>query len=184
MSSDLNRPHEEGTQLMTSITARGHVVTVINSFTVEPAKQEALVALLTHATDETIRHLPGFVSANIHRSLDGTRVTNYAQWRSREDFEAMLHSPAAMPHLKEASALATSVDPHLYEVVTVRHAAHAPGAIAVGAAAAGAVALAAGAVGVLAIGRLAIGALALKRGRVERLRSIASPSAALAFTSS
>ncbi len=164
---------------MTNIDTREQLVTVINVFTVEPAKQQALVDLLTRATDETIQHFPGFVSANIHRSVDGARVTNYAQWRSREDFEAMLHNPAAMPHLKEAAALATNVDPHLYEVVTVRGGSRGAGRMAIGAAAAGATslgalaigALATGAlaIGALAIGRLAIGGLALKRGSVRTL---------------
>lgn len=39
--------------------------------------------------------LPGFVSATIHGSADGVRVANYAQWRRREDFEAMLNNPEA-----------------------------------------------------------------------------------------
>ena len=50
--------------------------------------------------------LPGFVSANIHKSLDGTHVVNYGQWRSKEDFEAMLNNPEAAPHMKAAGAIA------------------------------------------------------------------------------
>jgi heme-degrading monooxygenase HmoA len=60
--------------------------------------------------------VPGYVSANIHRSLDGTRVVNYAQWRSREDFEAMLRNPEAAPHMREAAEIAERFEPHLYEV--------------------------------------------------------------------
>ena len=37
-----------------------------------------------------MQHLPGFISASIHRSLDGTKVINYAQWRSQADFAAYL----------------------------------------------------------------------------------------------
>ena len=159
---------------MTSINTRNDVVTLINVFTVEPARQQELVDLLTRATDETIRHMPGFVSATIHKSLDGVRVTNYAQWRSREDFEAMLRNPAASPHLKEAAALATSFEPHLYQVSEVRGVARrqrwqATGAVATGAVALGALAVGACAIGSLAIGRLAIGALALRRAHVHRL---------------
>ena len=160
---------------MTSISPRGNLVTLVNVFTVEPDKQQALVDLLTRATDETIQHLPGFISANIHRSLDGIRVTNYAQWRSRDDFEAMLHNPAAAPHLKDAAALAISVDPHLYDVVSVRTvrdggpAAAAVTAIATSAAATGAVAVGACAIGALAIGRLAIGRARIKHLRVDEL---------------
>ncbi len=48
------------------------------------------------------------------------RVVNYAQWRNRGDFEAMLKSPKAMPHLQEAAKLA-QFDAHLYEVASVHH---------------------------------------------------------------
>ena len=63
-----------------------------------------------------MRHIPGFISANIHRSLDGTKVANYAQWRSVEDFQAMLKNPSALPHMQQAAALA-KFEPGLYEVV-------------------------------------------------------------------
>lgn len=51
--------------------------------------QRALIDLLDRATENVMRKQPGFISANIHRSLDGTRVANYAQWRSKADLEAM-----------------------------------------------------------------------------------------------
>ncbi len=62
-------------------------MTLINVFTVEPEDQQRLVELWQRATDEVMRHLPGFVSANAHRSLDGTKVVNYAQGESREAFD-------------------------------------------------------------------------------------------------
>ncbi len=58
--------------------------------------------MLAEATEQVMRHRPGFVSANIHASLDGTRVVNYAQWRSREDFQAMLDDPIAQEHMGAA----------------------------------------------------------------------------------
>ena len=154
---------------MTEITTREDLVTLITVFTVEPSKQDQVVDLLTRVTDETIRHQPGFLSANIHKSVDGTRVTNYVQWRSRADLEAMLQHPDTTPHVREAARLATYVDPNVYEVAAVRSSRRAPGSLALGAAATGALALGAFAVGALAIGRLAIGALTLKRGRVRVL---------------
>jgi quinol monooxygenase YgiN len=101
---------------MTTISKDTAVATLINVFTVDPEHQQRLVDLLVYATEVTMRHLPGFVSANIHKSLDGNRVVNYAQWRSQEDFEAMLRNPDAIPHMKEAASLA-QYDPHLYEVI-------------------------------------------------------------------
>src|SRR6476646_3691252 len=107
---------------MTTIDKDNKLVTLINIFTVEPAKQQQLVDLLIHATDTSMRQLPGFISANIHRSLDGTKVANYAQWRSVADFQAMQENPAAIWHMQKAAALA-NFDPGLYEVVDTQFAA-------------------------------------------------------------
>jgi quinol monooxygenase YgiN len=103
---------------MAVISKSNNVVTMINVFTVEPQDQQRVVDLLTEATEAVMRHLPGFVSAHIHKSLDGVRVANYAQWRSREHFEAMLKNPNAIPHMKAVTELAT-FDAHLYEVMSV-----------------------------------------------------------------
>ena len=65
------------------------LMTLVNIFTVKPDKQAGLAELLVRATEETMRHVPGFISASIHRSLDGTKVINYAQWRSQADFTAL-----------------------------------------------------------------------------------------------
>lgn len=54
-------------------------VILINVFTVEPDKQQEVVELLTRATEDYVRHAKGFVSARLHRSLDGTKVTMYAR---------------------------------------------------------------------------------------------------------
>ena len=58
-------------------------VTLINVFTVAPQNQQRLVDVLVDATQTVMRKQPGFISANIHRSFEGTRVTNYAQGSSR-----------------------------------------------------------------------------------------------------
>ena len=68
-----------------------------------------------------MRHLPGFVSANIHRSHDGRQVVNYAQWRTREDFEAALRDPEAGVHMRAAAAMA-QFNPIVCEVASVHHA--------------------------------------------------------------
>jgi quinol monooxygenase YgiN len=74
---------------MTTISPSRNLVTLINVFTVEPANQLQLVELLARATETSARHEPGLVSASLHRSLDGTKVTMHAQWRSVEDYQAM-----------------------------------------------------------------------------------------------
>src|SRR4029434_1220188 len=78
------------------------LVTFINVFTVDPANQSRLVELLIKATDASVRHARGFVFSALHRSLDGTKVTMYAQWRSLEDYEAMRKDPSHLPHFHDA----------------------------------------------------------------------------------
>jgi quinol monooxygenase YgiN len=104
---------------MTVITAPATSATLINVFTVEPDRAHELAGILSAATDAVMQHLPGFISANIHVSTDGTRVVNYAQWASVADFEAMQQNPNAREHMGTAAALATSFDPHFYTVESV-----------------------------------------------------------------
>ena len=69
---------------MISIQTDNEFVTHINVFTVDPAKQQAFVESLK-ATVKAAQGMEGWVSASIHQSLDGTKVTNYVQF---EDVEA------------------------------------------------------------------------------------------------
>ena len=101
---------------MITISKSNRLVTLINVFTVEPANQQQLLDLLARATETSVRHVPGFISASLHRSLDGTMVARYAQWRSIEDYRAMRENPAPLPYLQQALALA-KFEPGIYEVV-------------------------------------------------------------------
>jgi quinol monooxygenase YgiN len=101
---------------MTTISPNRKLVTLINVFTVEPKNQQILIELLARATETSVRHAPGFISATLHRGIDGTKVTMYAQWRSVEDYQAMRENPAPLPYLRQALAIA-KFDPGMYEVV-------------------------------------------------------------------
>ena len=101
---------------MTTISPKNPVITLINVFTVEPANQQRLIELLTEATEVSVSRAPGFVSASLHRSTDGTKVTMYAQWRSIDDYQAMRQDPAPLPFLQEALKIAR-FEPGIYEVV-------------------------------------------------------------------
>jgi len=57
---------------MITISKGAKLVTFINVFTVDPANQQRIVDLLARATERSVRYVPGFVSATLHRSLDGT----------------------------------------------------------------------------------------------------------------
>ena len=102
---------------MSTISADTGVMTLINTFDVEPDDADRLVDLLVEATDKVMRHRGGFVSANIHKSEDGSKVVNYAQWATRGDFEAMRADPEAQVHMKQCAEVAKSFSPVVYEVV-------------------------------------------------------------------
>ena len=101
---------------MTTITPDTTLCTLINVFTVTPERQQELVDTLVTATEQVIRTLPGFVSANIHKSIDGVRVTNYAQWESPAALQAMLANPEANAHIQKCREIAENIDFHLYTV--------------------------------------------------------------------
>jgi quinol monooxygenase YgiN len=104
---------------VTTIERHGPHATLINVFTVQPGNASKLAALLDEATETVMRHVPGFVSANIHVSTDGTRVVNYAQWESPDAFAAMQANPVAREHMSKVAALAEGFEPHLYTVESV-----------------------------------------------------------------
>ena len=101
--------------MMTILDPKAGYVVLINTFTVEPLKADDLGAL-SRATENGMRQRPGFVSANLHLSLDRRHVANYAQWRSQEDLDAMMKDPAARAHMQEIARLAISFDPIYYEL--------------------------------------------------------------------
>ncbi len=94
---------------------KAKLITLINVFTVAPADQERLIEILTQATELFVRHAPGFIAATLNWSLDGTKVTMHAQWRSPADYQAMREDPRPRPFLEEALSIAT-FEPGMYEV--------------------------------------------------------------------
>ena len=101
---------------MVTISKENKLVTLINVFTVEPENQQKVFDMLVEATEKTMKNMPGFVSASLHKSEDGVRVTNYGQWRSNEDYAAMLKNPETVAHMKPVTELAT-FDAHIYQEI-------------------------------------------------------------------
>ncbi|MEU1478311.1 antibiotic biosynthesis monooxygenase family protein [Streptomyces sp. NPDC001668] len=79
--------------------------TLVNMFRVRAEDQQRMYDEIVDVTD-VIRRFPGFVSANVHLSEDGIRVVNYAQWRSKEEFEAMQRHPSVQDHFRRCRELA------------------------------------------------------------------------------
>jgi heme-degrading monooxygenase HmoA len=101
---------------MNQPTTSANSVVLMNVFTVDPVDQQRLIEVLTRATDGLVNHAPGFLSATLHRSLDGRKVAMYARWRSIEDYQAMRKDPRPLVYLEEALTIAT-FELGLYEVV-------------------------------------------------------------------
>ncbi len=95
------------------------IFTLINTFTVKPQHQDAVVTSLRNFTEQHARFVSGFIGASVHASLDGHRVVNYVQWKRRADLDAMMASAPAKAHLAEVGALADHVDPVIYRVAFV-----------------------------------------------------------------
>jgi len=116
MTSLDNKIYNFNNKNMTIITKEANFLTLINVFTVEPINQQNLIDLLSMATESSVRKVKGFISSSLHRSIDGTKVTMYAQWKSIEDYQNMRKNTTASPYLEEALKIA-KFDPGMYEVV-------------------------------------------------------------------
>ncbi|MGB8346023.1 MAG: antibiotic biosynthesis monooxygenase family protein [Ktedonobacteraceae bacterium] len=95
------------------ISREGNLVTVINVFETKPEQQQELIEQWLRFVEEVASE-PGMIGAALHRSTDGTRVVNYAQWRSEEDFESFVQKYREQMEVRRP--LAERVDPHLYEI--------------------------------------------------------------------
>ena len=60
--------------------------------------------------------MPGFLSATVHRGLDGIHVANYACWTTQAHFAAMFADPRSRAHMKEIEGFAERVSPIFYEI--------------------------------------------------------------------
>ncbi len=96
------------------VSQEGNLVTLINIFETKPEQQQALIDQWIRFVEE-VKDEPGMIGAALHRSKDGTRVINYAQWRSEADFGSFVKKYSEQ--FAARRPLASRVDPHLYEVV-------------------------------------------------------------------
>lgn len=88
-------------------------VVLINVYRCEPERLEALMELLAVMV-RAQRDAEGFISATLHRGLNGKVAAVRAIWRSRDDWKAMARSPAVNKAMEPIMAIAT-FEPHLYE---------------------------------------------------------------------
>lgn len=101
---------------MPTITQGADVQTVITTFEMSPGTCQDLLDALTDAYRSFISKQPGFIAAGLHVNDAQTRIANYSQWRSREDFQAMLRSDEMRERNRQLNALCRSFEPVMYDV--------------------------------------------------------------------
>jgi quinol monooxygenase YgiN len=101
---------------MPKIAKNNDVITVIIIFAVEPERQQELVDTIVEFLEKGVKNQPGFVSSSIHKSIDGVRVMNYAQWQTQEDYQAFVNNPT-MRQLGAKLSEFQLHESHIYEVV-------------------------------------------------------------------
>jgi heme-degrading monooxygenase HmoA len=97
----------------------GHPVTLVNSFVVDPGRDEAFMALWTEAS-RYFRSQPGFVSLRFHRALSPDadyRYVNVACWATLEDFQAAHATDEFRRVVGQDAWREFPSNPALYEVV-------------------------------------------------------------------
>jgi len=68
------------------------ILTVLVEFDVDPLDSEENVAHIKSFLDNVVRNQPGFISANLHTSLDKRKIINYAQWKNEADYQNFLNN--------------------------------------------------------------------------------------------
>ena len=62
-----------------------NTISSINTFIVEDtSKQQRVVNMLKDAIQQIMVKHDGFISSIIYKSLDGTRVVSFAEWKKRK----------------------------------------------------------------------------------------------------
>lgn len=102
---------------MATIDLENRLLTVIVLFRVKQGQQTAVVDKVKELF-AIAKQQPGFVSANLHRSLDDIKVANYAQWEDAASLERFQQLPEVQGLTASLQALIEEMDSHRYEIVT------------------------------------------------------------------
>lgn len=94
------------------------MITFINVFTVVPEKQQDAFKNIQKVYVDVVKKQPGFISAKLLVSDDGTRVTAFAQWDSEEHLKALRETQEFKDLHNEAFYNAiVSNDGHVYSTI-------------------------------------------------------------------
>jgi len=95
-----NNTKEKIVQLDTS----SKIVTVINIMKPTDIDKSTVLSLLKSGIDETMSKQEGYISSNVHSSIDNNYVINYSQWESIDDLAVAsdLVNSGVVPKMVEA----------------------------------------------------------------------------------
>jgi len=82
-------------------------VVLINLLKVEPARQQALIALLQQNTDTVITTLAGWKATRLIAAADGASIIIHSEWASPAAVEAMRTDPRMQAYFPKILELAT-----------------------------------------------------------------------------
>lgn len=101
---------------MAILDLENNLLTVIVLFKVR-AGQQTVVLETVKQLFEIAKQQPGFVSANLHRSLDEFKVANYAQWEDEAALESFKQLPEVLALVSSLQNSIEEMDSHLYEII-------------------------------------------------------------------
>ena len=90
------------------IAIEDNLPTGINLLSVQPKNMTKLIELFTEYGNKILRMKSGFISANIHKSLDGKQLINYVQWESQEGLHELFDDPGSKQFFEEHKKIAES----------------------------------------------------------------------------
>lgn len=92
--------------VLTTLDPDSRIVTTINTYTVPPERAEEVLEHLISSANDTVRYVPGFLSFNLHLSLDRTQIVNYGQWESLAAVMAARENPKIVTLMAETAKVA------------------------------------------------------------------------------
>ena len=101
---------------MATLDLENQLLTVIVLFKAKDGQQASVVDAVKELF-AIAKQQPGFVSANLHRSLDGAKVANYAQWKNRASLENFQNLPEVQELISPLRETIEEMDSHVYEIV-------------------------------------------------------------------
>ena len=109
---------DEKTTLSAQLAEEVGPVVLVNTFTVDPAESNDLLAAWA-ADAAWMKRQPGFIWAQLHRGVGDSRLfLNYAVWESSAQFRRAFSHPEFRAHLGHYPP-STVVSPHLFQKIAV-----------------------------------------------------------------